>query len=76
MLFNALFDRFAQDYPVAVLARGLLEQILDPATVNTFFDEHARKQYTRELLLRDVVEVMGEVVAGSRASVNAGYRAH
>jgi IS4 transposase len=76
MLLNALFDRFAEDSPVAVMVRGLLEQVLDPAAVNALFDQHARKQYTRELLFSDVVEVLGEVVAGSRASVNAGHRAH
>jgi hypothetical protein len=76
MLFHALFDRFARDSPVAVMVRGLLEQVLDPAAVNALFDEYAQRQYTRELLFSDLVEVMGEVVAGSRASVNAGYRAH
>lgn len=76
MLLNTLFDRFAQDSPVAVMVRGLLEQVLAPAAVDAVFDQLAQKQYTRELLFSDLVEVMGEVVAGSRASVNAGYRAH
>lgn len=76
MLLNALFDRFAHNSPVAVMVRGLLEQVLDPAAVNALFDQHAQKQYTRELLFSDLVDVMGEVVAGSHASVNAGYRAH
>ena len=75
MLFNAVFDRFAQNSPVAVMVRALLEQALDPGTVNGIFDEHAQKQYTRELLFSDIVDVMGEVVAGSRRSVNAGFRA-
>lgn len=76
MLLNAAFDRFVQNSPVAVMVRGLLEHALDPRTVNGIFDEHAQKQYTRELLFSDIVEVMGEVVAGSRRSVNAGFRAH
>ena len=76
MLFNTVFDRFIQDSPVAVMVRGLLEQVLDPKAANALFAQHAQKQYTRELLFSDVVDVMGEVVCGSRPSVNAGYRAH
>lgn len=76
MILNPVFDRFAQDSPVAVMVRGLLEQVLDPTAVNALFDEHAQKQYTRELFFSDIVDVIGEVVCGSRRSVNAGYRAH
>ena len=76
MLLNAAFDRFAENSPVAVMVRALLEQVLDPAAVDALFDQHAQKQYTRELLFSDLVEVMGEVVAGSRRSINAGLRAH
>lgn len=75
MLLSAAFDRFVQNSPVAVMVRGLLENVLDPTAVNAVFDQHAQKQYTRELLFSDVVEVMGEVVAGSYRSVNAGFRA-
>jgi len=76
MLLNSAFERFAEHSPVAVMVRGLLEQVLAPTAVNALFDEHAHKQYTRELLFSDLVDVMGEVVCGSRRSVHAGYRAH
>lgn len=75
MLFSTVFDRFATNSPVAVMVRGLLENVLDPATVNVLFHEHAQKQYTRDLLFSDVVDVMGEVVAGTYDSVNASFRA-
>ncbi len=76
MLLSAAFDRFVQNSPVAVMARALLENVLDPTAVDALFDEHAQQQYTRELLFSDVVDVLGEVVAGSVPSVNAGFRAH
>jgi Transposase DDE domain len=76
MLLDSAFDRFVQGSPVAVMVRGLLEQVLDPTAVDALFDQHAQKQYTRELLFSDIVDVMGEVVCGSRASANAAYRAH
>jgi len=75
MLLGAAFERFVQNSPVAVMVRGLLENVLDPTTVNALFDQHAQKQYTRELLFSDLVDVMGEVVAGSYPSVNASFRA-
>jgi|SRR5271155_4174895 len=76
MLLKSVFERFVQDSPVAVMVRGLMEHVLDPTTVNALFEQHAQKQYTRELLFSDIVDVMGEVVCGTRPSVNAGYRAH
>jgi hypothetical protein len=76
MLLSSVFDRFVQDSPVAVMVRGLLEQVMAPAAVDALFQQHAQRQYTRELLFSDIVEAMGEVVCGSRASVNAAYRAH
>lgn len=76
MLLNTVFDRFVKESPVAVMVRGVLEQALDPTAVDALFNQHAQRQYTRELLFSDLVEVMGEVVCGSRRSVNAAYRAH
>lgn len=75
MVLDAVFDRFTQNSPVAVMVRGLLERVFDPAAVNALFEQHAEKQYTRELLFSDIVDVMGEVVVGSQPSVNAGLRA-
>jgi hypothetical protein len=74
MLLNPVFERFVENSPVAVMVRALLEQALDADAANRIFDDYAQKQYTRELLFSDIVEVMGEVVSGSRRSVNAAFR--
>jgi hypothetical protein len=75
MLLNSVFDRFSNKSPVAVMVRGLLEQALEPATVDALFEQHADKQYTRELLFSQVVELMSQVVTGIYPSANAAYQA-
>lgn len=74
MLLQAVFDRFVQKSPVAVMVRGLLENTLNPATVDALFEQHADSQYTRELLFSQIVDLMGQVVCGVYPSVNAGYQ--
>jgi IS4 transposase len=74
MLLNNVFERFAQQSPVAVMVRGLLENTLTPASVDALFEEQAENQYTRELLFSQIVDLMGQVVCGSYPSVNAAYQ--
>jgi hypothetical protein len=76
MILDTVFQRFAQRSPVAVMVRGLLEQVLAPATVDALFEQHAQKQYTRELLFSQVVDLMSQVVAGVHPSAHAAYQAH
>src|ERR1700730_2298247 len=74
MLLNSVFDRFVQESPVAVMARGLLEHVLTPASVDALFEQHAESQYTRELLFSQTVDLMGQVVCGIYPSANAAYQ--
>jgi Transposase DDE domain len=74
MLLSSVFDRFVQESPVAVMARGLLEHVLTPASVDALFEQYAEDQYTRELLFSQVVDLMGQVVCGIYPSANAAYQ--
>lgn len=65
----------ADAVPLAVMARGTLEWLLDEATVERLFREHAPDQYTRALTLHALVRLMIQVAAGVRASVFAAYKA-
>src|SRR5580704_9451207 len=76
MLLNTVFDRFVQGSPVAVMVRGLLEHALTPASVDALFEQCAEKQYTRELLFSQIVDLMSQVVCGVYPSANAAYQAH
>jgi IS4 transposase len=74
MILGEVFERFVQDSPVSVMTQALLENALPPSTVDTLFENVAERQYTRELLFSDVVNLMGTVVCRIRPSINAAYK--
>ena len=59
MLLGKIFEPFIEKRPVCVMARGILERLLDPRRVDQVFADHARRQYTRDLLFSTVVQLMG-----------------
>lgn len=65
----------AQAVPLGVMVRGTLEWLLDDATLEKLFQEHAPDQYTRDLTIGALVRLVIQVAAGSRASVYAAYQA-
>jgi len=65
----------AQAVPLGVLVRGTLEWMLDDATLEQLFHEHAPDQYSRELTLGALVRLVIQVSAGTRSSVYAAYKA-
>jgi IS4 transposase len=73
MIFSKVFEKFVQGSPVCVMVRGTLEYALSESFVNDIFEQTALKQYTRDLLFSDVVEVMGSVVCHVFPSINAAY---
>jgi hypothetical protein len=64
-----------QAVPLGVMVRGTLEWMLDEATLEQLFQEHAPEQYTRDLTLNALVRLLLQVSAGTRASVFAAYQA-
>ena len=75
MLLNKVFEPFVAAAPVCVMARGVLENILDPVRIDALFERIAELQYTRELAFSSVVDLMGQIVLGVQPSVHAAYRA-
>jgi hypothetical protein len=74
MLLNKIFEPFVAAAPVCVMARGVLENILDPVRIDAIFERIAERQYTRELAFSSVVDLMSQVVLGIHPSVHAAYR--
>jgi hypothetical protein len=74
MILNKAFERFVEGTPVCVMIRGSLEYALPEQFVNELFESTAQRQYTRELLFSDVVDVMGSVVCQVFPSVHAAYQ--
>lgn len=75
MLLNKVFEPFVAAAPVCVMARGVLEHILDPVRIDAVFERIAERQYTRDLAFSSVVDLMSQVVLGVQPSVHAAYRA-
>jgi len=74
-MLNPVFKPFVKESPVPVIARGIMERVLNPDQMNEWFDSTAKEQYTKDLLFSTVFDIMSQVVMGSRRSVNAAYQA-
>ncbi|HLJ94907.1 MAG TPA: hypothetical protein VKU02_17155 [Gemmataceae bacterium] len=75
MLLNSIFEPFVRQRPIGVMARAVLERLLDAQQIDALFSATARRQYTQELLFSSLVELMGQVVLGVHPSVYAAYQA-
>jgi hypothetical protein len=74
MLLDKVFEPFIKDKPVCVMARGVLQRLLDPRHIDHLFAQTAQRQYTHELLFSALVDLMSRVVLGQEPSVHAAYR--
>jgi len=68
---DAMVERFAEQAPVAVMARLGLQRALSAEWVDEVFEAHRGGQYTRELLFSTVVDLMSLVALGLRPSLRA-----
>lgn len=75
MVMNAVMERFVERRPVTVMARVALERALSAEWVDTLFERHRQRQYTRELLFSTVVQTMSLVVLGLQPSLHAAAQA-
>lgn len=74
MLLGEVFDRFAAESPASVMARAAFEHALPSEAVDALFAERPERQYTRELLFSQLVDLMGLVVCRVQPSLNAAFR--
>lgn len=74
-MLSPVFTPFIKDSPISVMARGMLERVLNPDQLNEWFDATAQEQYTRDLLFSTTFELMSQVVQGSQRSIHAAFQA-
>ena len=74
-MLNPIFEKFVEKSPVSVIARGMMERLLNPEQLDQWFDETAQAQYTKDLLFSSVFDIMTQVVSGSRPTVSAAHQA-
>ncbi|ADO73137.1 Transposase, IS4-like protein [Stigmatella aurantiaca DW4/3-1] len=75
MAFDAILERFVKNSPVSVMARLVLQRAVSAEWMDSLFEAHRKRQYTRELLFSTVVELMSVVAMGLRPSLHAGAKA-
>lgn len=75
MLLDPLFAPFVAASPLSVMARGLIEHTLAPTDLDRLFEDHAKKQYTRQVTFSSLVELMSLVVCGKQSSLHSAYQA-
>lgn len=73
MLSN-VFERYVEKSPISVMARTMMEVALAPEHLDSLFEEHAERQYTRSLLFSTMVDLMGVVVSKSRPSIHSAFQ--
>jgi hypothetical protein len=76
MLLDPIFAPFVKERPICVMARAVLERLLDAPRIDALFARTAQQQYTRELLFSSLVQLMSEVVLGVHPTVHAAYQAN
>ena len=74
-MLNPIFERFVEKSPVSVMARGMMEHVLNPKQLDQWFEHTAQRQYTQDLLFSSVFDIMCQVVSDSHHSVHAAYQA-
>lgn len=73
-MIPAAFAPFLQEAPLCVMARLTLECLFDPDRLDALFRQTAQRQYQKELLFSQVVELMTSVVLRVQPTVLAAYR--
>jgi hypothetical protein len=76
MLLDTIFAPFVKERPICVMARAVLERLLDAPRIDDLFARTAQRQYTRELMFSSVVQLMSEVVLGVHPTTHAAYQAN
>jgi IS4 transposase len=75
MVLDAVLARFVEQSPITVMAQMALSRALAPAWLDSLFELHRQRQYTRDLLFSSVVDLMAVVAVGLQPSVHAAAQA-
>lgn len=74
MIFGAMFERFAQERPMAVLAMMTVRNVFSDQRIDRIFEDASKSQYTRELRFSLCAKLLGDVALCGASSLNAVYK--
>ena len=60
-MLSPVFEKFVEKSPVSVMARAMMEHVLNPAQLDQWFEKTADVQYTKDLLFSSVFDIMAQV---------------
>jgi len=75
MVMDDVFELFLQQSPISVMRRVILENVFAPDKLDAVFRSKAIRQYERELLFSQLVDLTSLVVCRVQPSVHAAYKA-
>jgi hypothetical protein len=75
MILSDVFERFAQDAPLSVMAQAVMENALNPRILDQLFEDVAQKPFPYKLLFSTSVDLMSVVVGRIRPSIHATVQA-
>jgi len=73
-MLSDVFKPFVENSPICVMARGMLERVLNAEQLDEWFDSTAKAQYTRDLFFSTIFKLMSLVVQGTHQSIHAAYQ--
>ncbi|BBO93374.1 IS4 family transposase [Desulfosarcina ovata] len=73
-MLSPVFTPFIKSSPISVMARGMVERVLNPEQLDEWFDTTAKEQYTKDLLFSTLFNLMSQVVQGSQRSIHAAFQ--
>ena len=67
-MMDSVFDAFVKQSPITVMARGMMERVLNPERLDELFDRTSEVQYTRHLLFSSVFSGHSKIISHFRPS--------
>lgn len=74
MLLSSVFEPFLAKRPFCVMARGVLEHLLEANHLDDLFTQTAQRGYQKDLLFSTLVDLFSDVVLRVEPSVHAAYQ--
>lgn len=73
-MFAEIFEKFADQRPMAVLGKLSVHAIFSNEMIDRIFEETSKSQYTKELVFSACARLLGEVALLGTSSVNSAYK--
>ena len=77
-MLSPIFEKFADKNPISVMARGMMERVLNPSQLNQWFnatDEHPPPEARKSKMQREPIQSL-KAIQPDLAGIDLGSREH